>query len=68
MAKRTPLPKWLRQAMGDRVITRRQAMLIHLWTETDPAQEMFVLMPPELDQAMQRLFLWQLEPPSLLLH
>lgn len=68
MSNRSPLPKWLRQAMGDHVLTRRQAMLVLLWTETDPTTEAFVVMPAELDQVMQRLFLWELEPPSQLLH
>lgn len=50
------LPKWLRRAVKDKVLSREEAKRIAELEE----QSRVVEMPPELDPVMERLYLWEM--------
>ena len=67
MTRKSVLPKWLRQAMGARVIVRWEAHAIYKLIAGVPRGQV-VEMPESLWPAAKRLHLWQRPSPSQRLH
>ena len=58
-----PLPKWLRRAIRDQVISEQEARLMQWYREAaDLTPERLYRLPPNLYPAAQRMFLWEVMP------
>ena len=69
MARKTPLPAWLQDAVQDRVLTSRQARRFNAVLKSpENLNKPLAIMPPELWPVCQRLHLWEAESPSQLQH
>ena len=52
------LPKWLRQAVKDRVVSQAEAEEMYQLVESSDQEE--VILPPHLFQAAERMALWEM--------
>ena len=56
--RQEPLPKWMEQAIKDKVISRQEGRAIH--RVASKSDEEWVVLPESLHEAAKRINLWQM--------